>query len=61
MAFRRSWPKCSFGMSPLRTAPPPTESGPASPSLLTCGIGMRLAVASVACGLLWLAVLWALA
>ncbi|MCL1860810.1 MAG: hypothetical protein FWG52_04660 [Proteobacteria bacterium] len=43
-----------------RTAPFPAEPGLPSPSLLMRGAGARLALAAVACGLVWLAVFWAL-
>jgi len=42
-------------------SPLPVAPGEPSPSLLVCGVGVRLAIAAVACGLLWLAVFWALA
>ncbi|MDR2014018.1 MAG: hypothetical protein LBP99_00135 [Azoarcus sp.] len=50
-------------MSLLRTAHLPSEPEPGSPSqsLLSSGIGVRFAIAAIACGLLWLAVFWALA
>jgi hypothetical protein len=47
-------------MSPSRTVPHSVESGLPS-SFLVRGIGARLIIAAVACGLLWLAVFWALA
>jgi hypothetical protein len=48
-------------MSPPHTDHLHTKSGSPFPSLLVCGVGARFAIASVACGLLWLAVFWALA
>jgi hypothetical protein len=48
-------------MSFPRTTPFPAESGSPSSSPLACGIGVRLIIASVACGLLWWVVFWALA
>ncbi|MCL1826284.1 MAG: hypothetical protein FWG26_10210 [Betaproteobacteria bacterium] len=44
-----------------RTVPFSAEPGSPSPSLLMHGAGARMALAAVACGLLWLVVLWALA
>ena len=40
--------------------PPVTESKSLPTSLLGSGIGLRLIVVGVACGLLWLTVFWAL-
>ncbi|MCL2875275.1 MAG: hypothetical protein FWF12_03085 [Betaproteobacteria bacterium] len=47
-------------MSLPHTTPSSAEPGAPSPSLLVCGIGARLVIAAIACGLLWLAVSWAL-
>jgi len=46
-------------MSLLHAVPPSARAS--SSSLLMCGIGIRLVIAAMACGLLWLAVFWALA
>ncbi|MDR0564432.1 MAG: hypothetical protein LBG78_05800 [Azoarcus sp.] len=42
--------------------PTPAEHHPAhpTPGLLEYGIGLRCAIAAAVCGLLWLAVFWAL-
>ncbi|MCL2590417.1 MAG: hypothetical protein FWD67_05930 [Betaproteobacteria bacterium] len=47
-------------MSFPHAAPPSAEPSTLSPSLLACGIGIRLGIAAIACGLLWLTVSWAL-
>jgi len=48
-------------MSLPHAVPLSTKPSAFSSSLLVCGVGVRLIIAAAACGLLWLAVFWALA
>jgi hypothetical protein len=45
----------------MRAAPIEAERDAPLHSLMAYGVGVRLAIAALACGLLWLTVFWAMA